>query len=537
MSTARLRALINSATFPHVYSHTGRTIVDTNDLNAKMPTSFYGSKENIEYGVPQLVFCENVLPITRGLAGAGFQSVSGPYAPGGAFFEMAVLLRDPQENVMLLSPAQGKNMLYDAVAGTWTPGPQIDGAVDKISVAYVNGRTFVFYEQTQLFEYDSVLNTLVPVMPTLPVGYAITDIRLIGAASNYLILCTETEVLWGSLLAMLDFADTEHGAGGQIPVDIQGHITAIKQSEGGFIIYTTKNGVGATFTNIAASPFAFKGIENCGGVLSPEQVTTAPDGGHFVWSTAGLQKVDLRGVVSFSPDVTDFLVGRKASFWNPTTKTVDETEYVNPFAVKLAFIGERYLFVSYGESRHDMIAALVFDATLDRWGKINISHTDISLFPDKVFRDAPVYEELVGTYAALGSNTAYDYALTQLIVQSPKHGFLILQKDGSVKLLTVGHVDNAANSVAVFGHMQYDRGGNITLHKVEVEGGYDIAVYMLPSNTGVNRDQTVTVPKRSELGNLQYFSTRTTAKNFDVAIEGAFTLTNLLIEVTKHGRR
>lgn len=541
MAVKRIRALINAASFPFTYGHTGRSVTEIQDLNARMPSAFFGSPENAEFGVPQIIYAENVLPFAKGIFSVGFAQQAAAASPAYEYFDQAIVLRDASENLNLMVPAGGQNYIYHHDTGLWDTHSTFAFAHDLVTWANVNGRTFVCYEKEKILEYDPNTNTFSNVAITYPSGFSIANVRGIGGAQNYLLFFTDIEIYWSSALDITNFADLDHGAGNQTPTDLKGKITCILPLPGGFIAYTARNAVGATFTNVAASPFAFKEVDNSGGVPSRERVASdANESGHYAWTSNGLQKLTLKRADPFAPDVTDFLVGNIWEQWNSTTKEVEQSEIGSAFSVKMNYVAGRYVVISYGQERNGFNAALVFDVALGRWGKLLIDHCDVFMYPYPTMDGDFFYDDLVGTYNSLGENTYNDLDVVRLQVTTPKQGIAFLTRTGEIYILTLDFTQSTNSGVAIFGHFQETRNNKITAQWIETEGLKDSGtptVSLLVSNDGTDRTYAVTIPLTSSTAKFKQYNCRNTGENFDIAIEGSFVLTGLLMGVTRHGAR
>lgn len=541
MPVKKIRALLNAASFPPTYRYAGRSIIDNNDLNARMPGIFYGAKENADFGIPQLLFCENVLPFAKGLFSVSFGDLVAAHTPATTLMDQAIVLRDADENLTLFVPAKGANYVLSHTTGLWTSKSPFSFTGELVTRAYVNGRTFVLYEGVKLVEYDAGTGILNTIALTLPVGYTIADIRGIGGAQNYLLLFTDLEVLWCAPSNILDFANTDGGAGGQIPLDLKGKITALLPVPGGFIVYSQRNAVGASYTDDATRPFVFREITNSGGVPNYERVTAeANERGHFAWTSSGLQKISLQAAETFSPEITDFLVGENYEVWNPTTKQVDLTEINGAFSVKMGFVASRYLIISYGQERNQFDGALVFDVVLERWGKLVLTHCDVFMYPYPAVGGDYFYDDLPGFYADLGENTYDDLDVVRVQVTPPKRGIAFLKNDGSVSLLNTDFTQTGANGVILIGHIQSDRASQITCHRVETEnlkseGSPVVSLLLSEEGTDFERVSTLTLSDSSD--RWRKYDCREVGESFDVAIEGNFVLSGLYLDVARHGYR
>lgn len=544
MTMNRISAAINSSLFPVLYEQAFRSTVQNQDLSPRMPGTFYGSAEAQNFGIPQIIYMENALPVSKGVMSVSYAVQAA--GPGGVSnFDQGILLRDSAENHRLFAPCGGANYVYDPANQTWASKSPFTFTYDLITRAYVNGRSFVFYEKTKLVEYNASTSTLTDLTTSIvfPSGYDITKIRGIGACAGYLLLFTDIEILWGSPLSILDFASIDTGAGSQTPEDIGGQITAIMAISGGALVYTQGNAVAMRYTKNTQSPFLFKGVNGSGGSNTWERIAAETDSdAHFAWTTAGIQRIGLDGSETLMTEVVDFLVGGIYESWNSSTKQVVRTEAGRAFVVKLALLLKRYLIISYGTIRKEMSNALVYDTVLKRWGRLTVTHTDCFeyTYPSTV---GPFnYDNLPPSYSDLGDLTYDELAVTKLYTPPAKTGICFMQRDGALLVMTTNFTQRNPTGLVVIGRVQGSRGTQCTIQAVEVEGSRDdttMQVTVLSSQYGKTRDFTQTAIIDSKKTTLEYanYNCRITGENHDIAIEGAFVLSSVILEFTEHGYR
>ena len=540
MSTRTFKLAVNNAAIPLTYEQVSRATIDNQDAASRLPAFFSGDSINADFGVADLIYAENVLPYAKGLYSVGFAQQTAA-APGPiTTADQYIPLRDINENIRGYIPAAGGNYVYNSVSNAWTSTNSFSFTGSLVTRAYVNGRTFVCFERNRIIEYDVSTGLFTSVALTYPAGLTIANVRGIGAASNYLLFFTEFAVYWCSPLNIVDFANPDQGSGNQTPIDIKGQITAVLNVSGGFIIYSARNAIGATFTNNAAAPFVFKEISNAGGVASWEKVTPeADETGHYIWGTNGLQLVGLNKAINVFPEVTDFLVGGQVEAWDAGTKQVTRAVSAGAFAVKLAFLAGRYLVISYGAGTTAFSHALIYDTTLKRWGKIKFDHVDAFMFAYVAGTGAYTYDTLPGTYDSLPG----DYAalgLFFLAVTAPKQGMALLKSNGEIYVVVPNFVHTGDSGVAVFGRIQFKHGNFITMQAVELDGLKTApapSVTVLSSVTGYDRDSATAMALNKTVGNYREYNKRVTGTNLDVAVEGTFVISNALARVSKNGSR
>lgn len=545
MATTKFKFAINNAEFPFLYSQASRSVVQPgSDIAPRVGAGFTGGA-SYDYNVAQLLFCENVLPSGAGLVSVGYREAGAAVSPAVTDFDQLIVLRDSQERNHLMSPARGKNYVFDTATATWTSYNSFtwDSTKTLVSRAYVNGRTLVMYERDRVIEWDSVTPKFDTRTLTLPGGYAITDIRGICGASNYLVAHTSTEILWSTLTNILDLADLTAGAGRQTPIDLKGQITCLLPISGGFLICTTQNVVAAFFTGTAATPFSYREVTGSAGVPGAEQVTfEANQDRFFAYGTSGVQALSLQRAEVLLPKCTDFLVGTSYDSWDETLGIVVESVATGALAVKLQLLSHRYLCISYLKSGNHFQFVLVYDLALQRWGKLKIPHTDIGILPSVAGSAFDLsYDELGAVY------DSYDVAYQDLKTVAggflpAKTGFLFLQESGLLQLLVTDPTLSSATGVALFGRIQHVRGRTVTFLGAQFDGLYGTPaptvrlVGSTPGN-GFDRDRVVAATFTSGTERSLKYAGRQVFENFDLAISGKFQLSNGVVEIMNHGSR
>jgi hypothetical protein len=540
MSKDILRIALNAERFPFLFRDAQRAAVlpglDMNLRNASYP----GMAENIDWSVPQLLYCENVMPIARGLVSTQLAHTIDAFAPPVVDFDQAITVRDANENNTLMVPAGGKNYLLDINTGDWSSVLPFSATGKLITRAYVQGRSFVFYEKEALFEWNGLTLINRTSSLVLPAGVTITDIRGIGGASNYLLLFDDIQIFWSSPSDALNFDRAlNNGSGFQIPQDLRGRISAILPVSGGAIIYTIRNAVAAVFTNNAAAPFAFRGISNSGGIASYEQVAyDADEKIQYVWGSGGLQKVALQNAEEVFPEVADFLTSGVYESFNDATNLVEQTELGSYLSVKLTFVSQRFLVISYGASVNVYTFALIFDTSLQRWGKIRVDHVDAFTYPYPNILGDLTYAQLQTDISGLTGSIA-SLGIGILSISPPRKSIGFLKKDGSIDVLAIDYRVRDATGTALIGQIQHNRNKMTTLHAVEVEGLDDRAiapyVYDIISLNGKDIYEVRELTAYEVSASYRKYLGSGVGKNHCILFKGTFQMTGLLTEISKHG--
>lgn len=552
MAKQRFKGALNSVTFPMVSILQPRTVVNPQlDINVRTPRNRNSPEDYSDYSIPQLAYCENVVPTGEGMQSVGYETLVQGLA-GINSFDQLITLRDASENNFLFSPAAGQNYIYTANANAWKSVNPIVAAPNLlVTRAYVNGRTFVCYEGLGIFEYDAVAGTFTKQTLQLS-GFAESDIRGIGGSSNYLLVFTTILVSWSSLVNPLDFVPSlTTGAGYAIPQDVKGKITAVLGISGGFIVYTAKNAVAAVYTNNSKAPFTFKEVSNAGGILTYEQVTSEQNSGpQYAWTTGGLQKITIQGAESVSAEISDFLAGRLYEYYDwGSKKLIQVNDAGTEFPVKLAYISSRWLIISYnaGAAQGTYNYAIVFDTVLQRYGKLKIDHVDCFYYPyPNLFGDI-AYADLANTSYSQLENTSYS-GLSMGVASDPpsKRCIGFLRKDGTVQIMEMDYnKETQHNAVILFGKFQLVRAGVLTLQQLDLEGIYldtsagnpQLRVYAMISWDGYKPDVVAEMKLLKQNGKLAKYAKRLAGLNAFIGIEGNFALSSYLLEVTQDGDR
>jgi hypothetical protein len=375
----------------------------------------------------------------------------------------------------------------------------------------------------------------------------LTDAEVVGVSqsSNYLLAHTRITVHWSSLIDPLDFVPSlQTGAGNAIPQDVKGPITALVGVPGGFLIFTPRNCVAATYSTNVRQPFIFREIDNCGGVESHEQVATeASSARAFGWTTGGLQAISLRAAEPLYPDVSDFLAGKFWEEWDRIDQKFLRERQEFDFRVKVAHISSRYLVISYGRPHQMFDFALILDTVMKRWGKVRLRHTDAAFFTylpagtTLTYADAGSANE---TYSDYDGTTYADTYRRPTLESTLKDSIAFLQADGTMVQLVMDYRQRTADAVAVFGRYQLRRSSHCTLQTVQVDHvstDWPLKVTALCTTDGATTERTVPGTEIITSENARTYGFElATGKNLAVVLEGTFELKDLTLAMTRLGR-
>ncbi len=564
MAVQRFKLALNAATFPLLSTHASRSVcIPALDGVSRTPRTFMGSDDNIDYNIPQIIYCENVLPTRSGIKSVGYQQVIAPTVNND--FDSIFPLRDADENTVLYSPSKGRNYIYDDVAGAWSTEdiPTIwsltlaAGSVpadSKVTYAYVDGKTFVCYSRLKsttgvdmsIMQWDSATKSLIPatsIITNLP--FPVGEIDGISSSSGYLLVWSGLTIAWapfnGAAFDYTIYANGNYtGAGYQIPEDVQGPITAIIAMAGGFVAFTTRNAIGASYhSQTITAPWVFREIPDAGGMDSYEQATVEGSLGRLIaYTTSGMQSLSLNSAELTFPAVSDFIAARSSERYdNGSHAIVPGSASVDLFT-KITAVGNRYVVVSYGYYPGIFSYALIYDLGLKRWGKMRIVHRDCFYYTQKPVAAGLTYAMLLDvSYAATAPDTYADTNLAPDRVTAAQHALAFLKSDGEVVL---GVWSDEARSedaaVAIFGRIQLTRSSNVQFNTIEVEGLKSGDIELMPSYDGRTLSPTQVLTTITSVGDFRKAGGIIDCKNFNIIVEGTFDLSNLIIEGTTSGK-
>jgi hypothetical protein len=512
MADYTLTAALNAASFPLVTRYQNRSIIIPQyDGRLRNPTNNVNSVlDNNPNNIPQILFCENIIPNADGILSVAYTAGQISVFPGAGVADDAFLLRDGDVNTWYFCPAQGMNYVSPNFGAPWVSTNPIAGApvvpTPQVSLAEINGVTYVAYANTALLRWETTGN-FTDVSASL-VGASVGGIRAICSSGNYLILVySDNSVKWSSLTDPLDFTPSAAtGAGSQIPIDMKGPPSYVSSISGGFLVHCAENTVAAVYTQNVAQPWIFREVKNSGGLafglagISRESST----GYIYQYSTYGLQQLDLRTAETIHPEITEFLSLSVLETFDTLTNLLTITKDY-PFWLKIAFLAGRYLCVSYGSGENNYQYAFWYDTVLKRWGKLKIDHADLFSIGGTIYvlqRD--------GTVRGVGATTA------------------------SSELFEI-----SGTGVAIFGRYQLSRSAGICSQEVELEvldGTQDVTVDVVVNYNGTSLSQIFSMLEYESVDNYRKFQKQIEGQNLSYIIKGDFKLSTILYTFTRGAR-
>lgn len=541
------RGNLNAARFPLVSTFMGRSIIIPQyDQNFQKLANFSGGDQDRDIGIPQVFYLHNVMPTAEGFQSVTYTQVIDAATPPLIDFDKAFIIRDVDENKGIFVPAAGQNYFYNGNTKEWwrvsalTPGTLPSNIL--VTVAYIRGRTLYFYYQINAYEYDFASNSRAVVVLN---GLTIANINGICAAGNYLIAWDENnQVYWSSVTDITDFVPSLFtGAGSEKPNELRGDIVVILPMPNGFVIYTTRNAVLASYTGNLRFPWVFREIAGSHGVKEPDHVSwEANTSYHIAWTTAGLLKIEKTSAEPIFPEVTDFLAAKIFEDYNAVTETLIQEYLGVQLFVKVCLVNTRYLIISYGVVMGYYTHALVVDLALKRLGKLKIDHTDCFDWPAPNLFGVQTYEDLLGqSYGDLGGTTYEQLSIQQITSAFPKKNIAFLQRNGIVKILNFDLGDFTSDAVMFLGKFQMVRIRNIQHLETELEN-VDLAnsnfeLKIFASYDGKNFSASLVPMEVARTANVIRYQGRISGENLTLRINGSFNLVSLVETVLNAGDR
>lgn len=566
MALQRFKVALNAARFPLVSTKGNRAVfIPGLDSAPRTPRQYVGAEPSVDYNTPQVLYMQDVVPVAEGLRSVGYIMKIQPTMDND--FDTIFPLRDSEEKIALYSPAKGRNYVYDAGVRQWKTksiediqgldlAPGYDPAKSRVTYAYVDGKTLICYSRlksTTGLDMSIILwdpnalglgygGSIVKNLP-FPAG----EIDGIASSNGYLLVWSGLSVAWapfsGTSFNFTNYANGAFtGSGSQIPEDVQGNILAIVGVSGGFMMFTNRNCIAASYhaQNLQA-PWVFREVPGAGGAASYEELTVEGSlGAVYGYTTAGLQRITVNSAEPVQPQIADFITSKVIERYDPVGHKTIQSTTGQDLAIKITNIGNRYLAISYGLAKNQYEYVLLYDLMLERFGKLAFPHTDCFHYSFTPEATALTYDQAGSmTYDDFASQT-YDTgeqaATTELT--PAQHSIGLLTSNGSVYIADWSDITSASphDAVAIIGRIQLTRARNAQINRIEVEGMEEGLVGVCPSYDGgpvsdyVRFVDVVNVPGLLIAGNL------VDAKNFNIVVNGRFNLSTIIVEAQPSGQ-
>jgi len=410
-----------------------------------------------------------------------------------------------------------------------------------VTTAFVNGKTYIYYQNIGCLYYDQVNKVMQSV--TLS-GLTNSDIKGITSANGYLIAWDDTTVAWSNVTNPEDlYPSLTTGAGGGPVQYCNGKIMFCLAISGGFLIYCEKNIVSASYTANVRYPYIFSEVAGSGGCQSPSEVTWQGNlSYHYAWTTAGIQQLNKSSSELLFGSATDFLANLTFEDFDESSLTIALTYLSSPLNTRLSIVMERYVIISYGMNYPNFTHALIYDLALKRWGKLKINHRACFEWNAPSIYGQVEYGELLNISYGQLANTTYGQLANKGVnlTEVAKKNIAFLQKDGTIQIVDFDLVGTVADGVLILGKFQFERNKFVIHNRTDVESvlnGNTFDAYILNSINGKDMLAAAKMVTLLEGQMIRKFAKRTTGQNFSLLFVGAFNLTSVLIDVSMAGER
>ena len=588
MARIEVRATLTNAAFPFYSPELAGTVLvsqDNQELNRIPIRSFDGTGAEQSYGIPQAFYMQNVFPTTRGYNSVSFSQLLRPHPWEDTWLlkdyfdpiwvdpvDETYLLTKPTvgstgfpevdeifvlqettattKQVALYSSARGEDLVYTADHEGWNKfasNPEFDGLV---TVAHVQGRSYICYEGIGIYRYNFDDNTFDPVTVT---GLDMSSITGICAGGLYLVAWDNKTVYWSSATDAVDFTPSLiSGAGSSSLLGARGSLVVLLPLADGFCAYTDKNAVGATYSGSDTSPWTFREIPGSAGVLSPKHASFESNFDyHIAWTTSGFQKISFRQADPIWAELSDLIARGVVSFLDRATDQIVTRIYDLP-DVKVSSVGARYTIVSLRESntRREYQHAFMYDWALARWGRMEVPHMDFFDLRIPTLGATVSYQDLLDaetTYEdLLIGRIKYTDWMPESLQQGLGENFGMVQKNGGIYAV-MSYLDSnsapvsdtsakAEPSVLFLGNFKRTRGRDLVLQEARadthLEGNLLAHVVDMGGDIVASKEMT---PAGNSLAG--YYYSRVYANSLAMSVRGRFNLTNLQLTFSTGGTR
>lgn len=535
MAQFPFRLNLQSMVFPLLSELSGRTVINPGADQTFVPgvsISVENTQVPVDRGTPQVYYMHNVMPSTYGYQSIGYTTQYEGIdwqgsAPSPVSFEVARLIQGGQLDgesrpvstsfkTYISNPRAGTAgvMTLDPATKRWKVAAGAPNLAEdtRITVATVNGVSYIFFSKLGCYIYNNSTNTLIP-RPLA--GLDTSKVLGIISSNGYLLAYTADSVAWSSVTNVEDFVISDvSGAGGGSVQEAKGKIVTAATTSLGFILYTAANSVSVIYSGNADFPWNFKGISSSGGVSDPELVSEEQTGGfQQVYTTNGLQRIGHTGAQTTMPQVTDFISGNLFEDYDPVTNKFTTVDFNWSMRKGLGVIADRYIVISYGlDPIKSMTHALVMDLAQSRLGKLKIPH-----------------------------NFCFELkSLADQVVENPRGSLAVLQSDGTIKAVDFTFTKLAEDSVMLLGKFQLARQRMVELFSMELENikvGSGFKIDALASLDGKNYLEPVEGYLLESSPNYRnYVFDSVVGVNVSIVVRGRFNIISAILWLGVHGR-
>lgn len=484
---------LTTAHFPTLVSKASRSVAlpDPADGVNTLTSTYVGRMAGTTMNTPAPIAMENVVPTIEGLASFGYANAS----------ITTTILLDSKGFMFVVTNDKG---IVKPIQLSNTPAT---------TVATVQGYRFAFNPTVGLWRLDTGISE-----PMVGLSYE-NGIVGIVECNNHLVAYDRTTIYTSSIeVASFFTPDLGTGAGASVPQDLTGLIIVCVPVHQGFIIFSTKEAILATYKEPGILMFSL--LEGVGGIAYSHNVSQYDTSGVvYAYTNNGLVVIDGDKVSPVFPEITEFLqLGYEESYRTPVTIKNAETIWASEaqtypvttdliasrrcyFNVGIFVVNSRYTYISYGDANKVgyFTHSFVYDSLLGRFGKLKRDHIAISC-P----YDTPLFVDPNGTSCAYGST------------HFTADGFLLI------------------------GKIALQRDKTVTLQEVEIDYAVPDHSHYLGVYSTLDGKNIIGLSELASMINSAHYrkwNTRKSGKNLVLRLNGTFNLVSMQVTLSTGGFR
>lgn len=513
MAQFTFRLNVNAAQFPFLSYQGGASVINNpQDTYYQTPNAFSGETSDKNIGIPQLIFCENLMPVSYGVQSVNYTNSTSAFPNDEQQADQLFYLISSTGKRYLanFNRQSGKLYIYSPEVSEWklilttVSGPSL-----YATTAIVKGRCFIYIRGTSQIAEFVGYNSIADAFTLIYMGViGIDDLSVfngIVGANNYLILYT-TDAIYYTIIdstvgTVPDFTPSlgPTGAATEIPSVLRGLILVCLPVADGFILFTSTSIVAAYYSGNIRFPWSYRELDHSAPITSLDAIGVDRENYPiYCNTTGGLLKLSKSSCQSVHPSATEFFGGNRYEYYDWPTHSIIARNTSTPINIGVAYVGGRWLVLSYGAQGEVFTHAIIYDEQLKRWGKVALLHTRVIEFfgiPSSSGGDVgATYQDLLEallTYQnLLDAGTSYaDLGGTgfagdpDLGLQYKSLGFVTSTGVVQVMNFELVHEDDPI-SVAMFGRVQLTRAHRLKITDVWSEN-LNPGQITVPSNLAI----------------------------------------------------
>lgn len=493
---------------------------------------------------PKLYWAENVMPIAEGFVSTSLiPAVSKDAMPPITVHDVpgtnVHIIYNKGGEVTYLMENLNQLIIYVPTLGKWKVIQTISDTGYTFSVFFLKGTSYFFHRDCGLKKFGETFEDIEDVTLSGFTGFdpsATGNVYAMTSVLSYIVAVTRYEVYWSDPIDETNFNPTEPEislAGSTQVLSLKGKALMVLPISNGFMIYTETNAVVATYSNNPNNPFVFKEVANSSGVFKPFHVSyksSIPT--HYAWTDVGFMQITPQGAATVFPEVTDFLGSDTLEFMDIDTGEVTKEVGV-PIATKVTYLNSRYIAISYGREGEAYDYLLMFDTTLERWGKLKVRHISVFNFLPPQSSGGMMYLDAI-TIPYEDMTTVRFVDIVPILSESDFNvgSIAILAEDYSMHKVDWLNNEGRGEGVLVFSGISLTRNRITDLNEVMLAGehspeGTTVRVRSVLYNGGWK--DCIYVPS------YDWYVNSTTGVSHELMVKGSYALSSLVVKLSYNG--